>query len=73
MTIMDSNTSIPGETVIMAGHSSLTPTAGSAGLRTHVPGGAATVSGFAAATGGIIPHTNVNPHHTIKNKYSKTK
>lgn len=33
------------------------PTTGSAGLRTQVPGGIATVSNLASATGGIGPGT----------------
>ncbi len=36
-------------------HKSIQPTRGSAGLRSHVPGGMATVSALSLSTGGIGP------------------
>lgn len=49
-----------------------TPTSGSAGLCTQVPGGMATVSNLASATGGIAPANSYRPItsniiHKLKN------
>ena len=44
-----------GETVIVNGSTTTTPTPGTAGVESQVSGAATTVSGVAAATGGVGP------------------